>query len=136
MDHERKYLGQEQGCVDLHTMGGTPAVSVTPLFNEQQAKVAALIVAHLGVEAAKVVPTASFADDLGADSLDMVELVMEAEAHFGIGISDDEAENLKTVQDAFDVIATAKAHEADAVIRPVDGGQERFGRPLDEYRES
>jgi acyl carrier protein len=51
-----------------------------------------------------VVPEASFVDDLGADSLDLVELIMSMEEAFDVEISDDDAENLKTVQDAIDYI--------------------------------
>lgn len=84
------------------------------LFNTQEAEIAGLIATHLGVEANKVTREASFTDDLGADSLDMVELVMEAEEHFKIEISDEEAEKMLTVDDAFKTIAIATAHEADA----------------------
>jgi len=104
-DSTRNPIGFERIEADSGLYGGPNQAPIPPLFNEQQAKVAALIAVHLGVEAAKVVPTASFAVDLGADSLDMVELVMEAEESFGIEITEDEAENLKTVQDAFDVVA-------------------------------
>lgn len=63
-------------------------------------KVKAIVVEHLGVEADKVVMNASFIDDLGADSLDTVELVMAFEEEFGIEIPDDAAEKITTVQDA------------------------------------
>lgn len=104
-------------------------------FNEQEAKVAAMIVEMLGCDASKVTRTATLAD-LGGDSLDGIELVMEAEERFHCEISDDEADKVKTVADLFAVISVATAHEADATIRPVDGGQERFGRPLDAIREN
>lgn len=89
------------------------------LFNAQEAEIAAFISVHLGVEAAKVTREAKLIDDLGADSLDVVELVMEAEERWHVEISDDEADEIKTVGDCFKVIATATAHEADATIRPV-----------------
>ena len=57
-----------------------------------------------GVEEAEVTPSASFTDDLGADSLDQVELVMALEENFDIEIPDDAAEKIRTVQDAIDYI--------------------------------
>ncbi len=63
-----------------------------------------LIAESLGVNPAEVVPSASFIDDLGADSLDIVELVMAIEKDFGIEIPDDDAEKISTVQDAIDYI--------------------------------
>lgn len=59
-----------------------------------------LIVEQLGVNADQVIPNASFVDDLGADSLDTVELVMAFEEEFGIDIPDEDAEKLSTVNDA------------------------------------
>ena len=59
---------------------------------------------HLGVEGEKVTESASFIDDLGADSLDTVELVMAFEEEFGCEIPDDAAENILTVKDAIDFI--------------------------------
>ena len=63
-----------------------------------------IVVEHLGVEEDKVADTASFIDDLGADSLDTVELVMAFEEEFGIEIPDDAAEKILTVKDAIDFI--------------------------------
>ena len=67
-------------------------------------KVKAIVVEHLGVEADKVSDTASFIDDLGADSLDNVELVMAFEEEFGVEIPDDAAEKIQTVKDAIDFL--------------------------------
>ena len=64
------------------------------------AKVKAIIVDKLGVEESEVTPTASFTNDLGADSLDTVELIMEFEKAFGITIPDEAAEKISTVGDA------------------------------------
>ena len=63
-------------------------------------KVKKIVVEHLGVEEAKVTPEASFIDDLGADSLDTVELVMAFEEEFSVEIPDDAAETIRTVGDA------------------------------------
>jgi len=65
-------------------------------------KVTDIIVEQLSVEKDKVVPGASFVDDLGADSLDLVELIMAMEEAFGIEIPDEVAEKITTVQDAID----------------------------------
>ena len=67
-------------------------------------KVKKIIVEHLGVDEAKVTDEASFIDDLGADSLDTVELVMAFEEEFGSEISDSEAEKILTVGDAIKFI--------------------------------
>jgi len=72
-------------------------------------KVKKIIVDQLGVDAAEVTPEASFIEDLGADSLDTVELVMALEEEFGIEIPDEEAEKIMTVKDAIGYI---KAHSA------------------------
>ena len=73
-------------------------------MSEVQEKVKKIIVDHLGVDAAKVTDEASFIDDLGADSLDTVELVMAFEEEFGSEISDSEAEKILTVGDAIKFI--------------------------------
>lgn len=67
-------------------------------------RVKKIVVEHLSVEADKVAKEASFIDDLGADSLDTVELVMAFEEEFGIEIPDDAAENIQTVGDAIGFI--------------------------------
>lgn len=67
-------------------------------------KVQAIVVEHLGVEADKVTASASFIEDLGADSLDTVELVMAFEEEFDCEIPDDAAEKIQTVKDAIDFL--------------------------------
>src|SRR5262249_21347368 len=67
-------------------------------------KVKSIIVDQLGVNEGEVTAAASFVDDLGADSLDTIELVMAFEEAFGIEIPDEDAEKIKTVQDAVDYI--------------------------------
>jgi len=72
-------------------------------------RVKKIVVEHLGVDAEKVNPEASFIDDLGADSLDTVELVMAFEEEFGIEIPDDAAESIVTVGDAVKYIDKTQA---------------------------
>ena len=72
-------------------------------------KVIDIIVDKLGVDRAEVTPEAVFVDDLGADSLDLVELIMAMEEEFGMEIADEDAEKLRTVQD---VINFVNAHAA------------------------
>tara|TARA_Y100000590_G_C14903595_1_gene707327 strand:+ start:282 stop:527 length:246 start_codon:yes stop_codon:yes gene_type:complete len=69
-----------------------------------EAKVKKIVIDHLGVEPSKVSPESKFIDDLGADSLDTVELVMAFEEEFGVEIPDDAAETIITVQNAIDYI--------------------------------
>ena len=71
-------------------------------------EIKAIVAEQLGVEAEKVTPGASFANDLGADSLDTVELVMALEEKFKIEIPDEDAEKIVTVQDALDFINDQK----------------------------
>ncbi len=68
-------------------------------------KVKQIIVEQLGVDEAEVTPNASFVDDLGADSLDTVELVMAFEEAFDLEIPDEDAEKIRTVKDAVDYIS-------------------------------
>ena len=68
------------------------------------ARVKKIVVEHLGVDDAKVTPEANFIDDLGADSLDTVELVMAFEEEFSVEIPDEAAEKIQTVQNAIDFI--------------------------------
>ena len=72
-------------------------------------RVTAIIVDKLGVSESEVKPEATFAQDIGADSLDTVELIMEFEKEFGVQIPDQDAEGITTVGDAISYIEKAKA---------------------------
>ena len=76
------------------------------MSKEIGAKVKKIVADHLGVDEDKVVDEASFIDDLGADSLDTVELVMAFEEEFECEIPDDAAEKIQTVKDAIDFISS------------------------------
>ena len=78
-------------------------------MGDLEQKVKAIICEQLDVADADVVPEASFADDLGADSLDLVELIMAMEEQFDISIPDEDAEKIVTVKDAIDYIKKAAA---------------------------
>ena len=71
-------------------------------------RVKEIICEQLGVSADEVTPQASFIEDLGADSLDLVELVMALEGEYGMEISDEDAEKIRTVQDVLDYINKQK----------------------------
>ncbi len=73
-------------------------------MSEREAKIKQIIAEKLGVSEDKVTPTASFVDDLGADSLDQVELIMAFEDAFDIDIPDEDAEKMKTVKDAMEYL--------------------------------
>ena len=73
---------------------------------EEQVK--QIVVEHLGIDESKVIPEAKFIDDLGADSLDTVELVMAFEEKFDIEIPDDAAETILTLKNAIDFIESKK----------------------------
>ena len=77
-------------------------------MSEVETQVKQIVVDHLGIDDAKVTPESKFIDDLGADSLDTVELVMAFEEKFGIEIPDDAAETIQTVQNAIDYIENKK----------------------------
>ena len=78
-------------------------------MSEVAEKITQIVVEHLGVDVSKVTPEASFIDDLGADSLDTVELVMAFEEAFNVEIPEDAAEKIATVKDAIDFISAKKA---------------------------
>lgn len=73
-------------------------------MSEHESKMKQIIAEKLGVSEDKVTPQASFVDDLGADSLDQVELIMALEDEFNIEIPDEDAEKMRTVKDALDYI--------------------------------
>jgi acyl carrier protein len=77
-------------------------------MSETAAKIKKIVAEHLGVDEAKITDTSAFVDDLGADSLDQVELVMAFEEAFGIEIPDDAAEKIVTVQDAVSYVDSHK----------------------------
>lgn len=77
-------------------------------MSEIATRVTSIITDKLGVEESQVVPEASFTNDLGADSLDTVELIMELEKEFDLSIPDEEAEKIITVGDAIAFIENAK----------------------------
>ena len=77
-------------------------------MSEIETQVKQIVVDHLGIDDAKVTTDSKFIDDLGADSLDTVELVMAFEEKFGIEIPDDAAETIQTVQNAIDYIESKK----------------------------
>ena len=78
------------------------------MSDDVKTKIKKIVADHLGIEEEKVTEEASFIDDLGADSLDTVELVMAFEEKFGIEIPDDAAETIQTVQNAIDYIESKK----------------------------
>ena len=78
-------------------------------MSDVASKVKEIIISHLDVDQSKVTDSASFIDDLGADSLDTVELIMEFEEQFGCTIPDDAAEKLRTVKDAISYIEANSA---------------------------
>jgi acyl carrier protein len=80
-------------------------------IEEIEKKVKQIIADELGVEESEVTPNARFIDDLGADSLDTVELVMRLEEEFGIEIPDESAEKIKSVRDALNFIEEHKKKE-------------------------
>ena len=73
-------------------------------MDSTEEKVKKIVMDHLGIEESKISLDSKFIDDLGADSLDTVELVMAFEEQFGIEIPDDAAETIKTIQNAIDFI--------------------------------
>jgi acyl carrier protein len=100
---------RQSGHVRTKLQRGDPEPGDQEPMSEIGDKVKKIVVEHLGVEESKVTPEASFIDDLGADSLDTVELVMAFEEAFGVEIPEDAAEKISTVKDAIDYIEKQKA---------------------------
>ncbi|HWQ13531.1 MAG TPA: acyl carrier protein [Roseiflexaceae bacterium] len=73
---------------------------------EMEARLKKIVAEQLGVDESKIVPEARFSDDLNADSLDLVEMIMSLEEEFGVEIPDEDAEKILTVKDALDYIET------------------------------
>ncbi len=71
---------------------------------EMQERLKKIVAEQLGVDESKIVPSARFTEDLNADSLDLVEMIMSLEEEFGVEIPDEDAEKILTVQDALDYI--------------------------------
>lgn len=80
-----------------------------PDLAEIESKIKKIVAEQMGVAEAEISRTTSFVNDLNADSLDTVELVMEFEEHFDVSIPDDEAEKIQTIGDAIDYIAKIAA---------------------------
>ena len=76
---------------------------------EMETRLKHIVAEQLGVDESKIVPSARFTDDLNADSLDLVEMIMSLEEEFGVEIPDEDAEKLLTVQDAIDYIDSHSA---------------------------
>jgi acyl carrier protein len=91
--HRACACGKKPGAFELGKNEGDPRMNI-------EQKVKDIIIQQLGVDPEKVKPEASFVEDLGADSLDTVELVMAFEEEFGVEIPDEEAEKIRTVGDA------------------------------------
>ena len=89
-----------------------------------------IVVEQLGADEDEVKPEASFVDDLNADSLDLVELIMSLEEEFGTEISDEDAEKIRTVQDAVDYIDERAPSRSPGVVRPAEALAERIGLPV------
>src|SRR5258708_1795208 len=96
----------QRAAVCLHLSCRRRPVSGGPSMAAVEDKVKQIIIDQLGVEESEITPSASFVDDLGADSLDRVELIMAFEEAFDLEIPDEKAETIKTVQDAVSYIET------------------------------
>lgn len=104
-----RFAGRQTGRMNFEPPVSLGADRKRRQMSEIADKVKKIVVEHLGVEESKVTPEASFIDDLGADSLDTVELVMAFEEAFSVEIPEDAAEKIATVKDAIDYIEKQKA---------------------------
>ena len=104
--------------VERPTLGQRQIIKRRKPASETADRVKKIVVEHLGVEPDKVTEDASFIDDLGADSLDIVELVMAFEEEFGVEIPDDAAEKITTVSDAISYIDQNKRLIGSAACPP------------------
>ena len=108
---ERMKAGPE-GALRGVTPDSLPALEIDHVADTNiQDKVVGIVAERLGVDKGGIKPETSFINDLGADSLDIVELVMEFEEEFGMSIPDDQAENIKTVGEATKYIEENKGEE-------------------------
>ncbi len=96
---------------DFFCFFATRLIQKKKIMSEIATKVKSIIVDKLGVDEKEVVETAHFANDLGADSLDTVELIMELEKEFNINIPEDAAEHIETVGDAIKFIEEAQSNK-------------------------
>src|SRR4026207_119845 len=89
---------------------------------ELETRLKKIVADQLGVDESKIVPSARFTDDLNADSLDLVEMIMSLEEEFGVEIPDEDAEKIVSVQDAIDYIDSPSQAALPALVRriPVD----------------
>merc|ERR1711969_100351 len=101
-------MGRFNPILSRYARGRTALVPRGLFMSDTEERVKKIVVEHLGVEADNVTMDASFIDDLGADSLDIVELVMAFEEEFGVEIPDDAAEKITTVGDAVKYIEEHK----------------------------
>ena len=97
-------IGEGKGGPSSENSGQQPSSEGNGTIKAVEDRIIALIVHLWRVDRDKVTPEASFADDLGADSLDLVELVLAMEKEFGVAIPDEEAEKITTVQQAVDCV--------------------------------
>jgi acyl carrier protein len=105
---EGRAIAKRSGLKSIRRAPGAASVG-TDKMSDVAERIKKIVVEHLGVEADKVVDNANFIDDLGADSLDTVELVMAFEEEFGVEIPDDQAETIMTVGDAVKFLEKASA---------------------------
>jgi acyl carrier protein len=111
-------IGDNRGNIGIERISAAPdpvdTVAKDQTMSDIAERVKKIVVEHLGVEPDKVTEKANFIDDLGADSLDTVELVMAFEEEFGVEIPDDAAETIQTVGDAIHFLEKGAAEKGKA----------------------